>query len=72
MDKPKVDWTKFEGFQRPLVTCACGTAYVTHCKHVLVGSRVDGVTERPCPGCGREFGHVHKAEHPPEQWTIGG
>lgn len=70
--KPNVDWTKFQDWPRPTLTCRCGTQYLSHCKHTWHDGQFVGVAETPCPTCGADFGHIRRAEHPPEQWSVRG
>jgi hypothetical protein len=70
--KPIVDWSKFQDWPRPTLTCQCGTVYQSHCKHTWHESQFVGVSQEPCPGCGAEFGHIERANHPPEKWSVRG
>lgn len=70
--KPTVDWRKFRDWPRPTLTCRCGTKYLSHCKHTWHEGQFVGVAETPCPNCGADFGHIRRAEHPPEQWSVRG
>lgn len=71
-DKLVIDWSAHDKYERATITCECGTVYLSHCKHVNHEGRFVGVTQTPCPSCGKDVGHIRRAEHPPERWTIGG
>jgi hypothetical protein len=71
MNKPFVDWTPHYKYSKSTITCECGAVYRSYSKHVLTtDKRFVGVTETPCPNCGKEFDHIRKAENDPEVWTI--
>jgi hypothetical protein len=74
MEKPYVDWSVLKKWPQPTLTCQCGQVYNSYFKLVSNEDRTNftGVAEKPCPSCGKECGHVVRAEHPPEDWTVEG
>lgn len=71
-----IDWSGFDEYPKPEVSCRCGATYWSHTKLV---SKKDGVTgregfdhhsQKPCPGCGEKLNNMRRVSHPPEKWTL--
>lgn len=76
IDEP--DWSTFDKYPPSVLTCACGGGWDGHSKGVSVKAP-EGLVARgfvvlartPCPLCGKRT-RVHKAESPPESYTLRG
>lgn len=70
MSEPIIDWTVSHRYSEYEIECVCGRVYRSHSKHVMHEGRLVGVTEKPCPDCGKTSDHIRRASSGPEEWTL--
>ena len=51
MSEPKIDWSKFDRYQKNTCSCRCGNVFRSHSKLDMFIKKP--ITRYPCPGCGR-------------------
>lgn len=66
-----VDWTPFKQWSLSTNYCRCGAVYHAYYKvRRLENKGYVGVTDRPCPACGR-YDNVRRSSTEPEAFSIG-
>ncbi len=61
-----IDWTLFDKFKEPECECECGAVFRSYAKHVRVDNVFVGVTQKPCPSCGKTHDHLRRVSYDPE------
>lgn len=70
MNKPLVDWEPLRQYGPSIVTCECGAVYRSLNKLVGQLGTLVTVTELPCPGCGKDYGHARSVSSDWDRQTI--
>lgn len=65
-----IDWSVFEEVPSDTVYCRCGAVYRSNVKMVRDGESLVIWTQVPCPGCGRDHGHVKRVSGDRETMVL--
>lgn len=66
-----INWLTFDKYPEDTVECQCGKTYRSHAKGRIEEGQFVVQTRKPCPGCGKDVGHVRRVSSEPEVISIG-